>query len=613
MGLSNYLQFYGDNYVLFILSSLVYFYGGYPFLVGIKNELKEKQPGMMTLVAVAITTAYLYSAAVTFGLMGTVFYLELVTLIDIMLLGHWIEMRSIMGASKSLEKLANLLPKKSHRINDDGNIVEVSLNDLQVGDLVLVKPGEKIPADGTVNDGESYINESLLTGESKPILRKVGDEVIGGSINGENSIKVLVKKVGKNSFISQVIEFVKEAQNSKSRTQDLANRAALWLTIIALTGGAITLLMWLIPIREGLAFSLERSVTVMVTTCPHALGLAIPLVIAVSTTISAKKGILIRDRRSFENMRNINAIVFDKTGTLTLGKFGVTDIIPFNSHLTEEELIKYAASAEKESEHPIAKGIVDSSNETYPAENFMSHSGEGVEAEVYNHRIKVVSPGYVAKLNLGINNSKLDKIMEEPKTLVYVIMDSELVGAIALADVIRPESKNAIKRLKKEGLTCIILTGDNHDVAKWVAEELDLDEYFSEILPQDKAKKLKEIQNRGLKVAMTVDGINDTPALAQADVGIAIGAGADVAIETANIILVKSNPEDIVTLLKLSNATYSKMKQNLIWATGYNAFAIPLAAGILSGYGILLSPAMGAILMSLSTVIVAFNAQLLKI
>ena len=613
LGIGRYLQFSGDVFVLFILSSLVFFYGGYPFFKGTKNELNIRQPGMMTLVAVAITTAYIYSVSVTFGLVGMVFYLELVTLIDIMLLGHWIEMRSVMEASRALQELATLLPKKAHLINHEGKAMEVSLVNLQVDDLVLVKPGEKVPADGIIHEGESYLNESLLTGESKPVHREVGEKVIGGSINGEKSLKVMVKNTGKNSFISQVVELVEEAQKSKSRTQDLANRAALWLTLIALTGGVITFIAWFEILGQDIAFSLERSVTLMVTTCPHALGLAIPLVVAVSTAISAKNGLLIRDRRSFENLRNIQAVIFDKTGTLTEGKFGVTDVISFNENHDSKELLKYAASVETFSEHHIARGIVDSTNSTYPAENFVSHPGKGVEAVVNGYKLMIVSPGYVKELGLEINSSKLDVIKAQPKTLVYVIMDSKVIGAIALADIIRSESKDTIKKLKKQQIKCMMLTGDNHDVARWVADELGLDEYFAEIMPHEKAAKVREVQNWGFKVAMTGDGVNDAPALAQADVGIAIGAGTDVAKETADIILVKSNLEDIINVLELTKATYVKMQQNLLWATGYNVIAIPIAAGVLYSWGILLSPAMGAILMSLSTVIVAFNANLLRI
>lgn len=610
----HFLSFQGDMYVLFILSSFVFFYGGYPFFTGLVNEFKIRQPGMMTLVAVAITTAYIYSVGVTFGLPGMTFYLELVTLIDIMLLGHWIEMRSVMGASRALQELATLLPKNAHYIHDDGTVEDVPLENLQLEDLVLVKPGEKVPADGIIEDGQSYITESLLTGESEPVLRKEGDEIIGGSINGAGSLKVTVKKVGKDSFISQVVALVQEAQESKSSTQDLANRAAFWLTIIALSGGVVTLLVWLGVFGHDLAFALERSVTVMVTTCPHALGLAIPLVVAVSTSISAKNGVLIRDRQSFENMKDIQAVIFDKTGTLTEGKFGVTDVISFKKDaFSEEEVLKYAASVEKESEHPIAQGIVKSTHATYQTKDFKSHPGEGVQATVEDHEVKVVSPGYIEREKIKINSSKLVDVEKQPKTLVYVIIDGEAAGAIALADVIRPESKLTVNKLQKQGIRCMMLTGDNEDVARWVAEEIGLDEYFSRVLPQEKAHKVQQIQDKGLKVVMVGDGVNDAPALAQADVGIAIGAGTDVAMESADVVLVKSNPEDIVNIMKLTKATYSKMKQNLLWATGYNAIAIPLAAGLLYGWGFLLSPAMGAILMSLSTVIVAFNAQLLRI
>lgn len=610
----HFLHFPGDMYVLFILSSFVFFYGGYPFFMGLIDEFKIRQPGMMTLVAVAITTAYIYSVGVTFGLMGMTFYLELVTLIDIMLLGHWIEMRSVMGASRALQELATLLPKNAHNIHDDGTVEDVPLENLKLEDLVLVKPGEKVPADGIIEDGQSYITESLLTGESEPVLRKEGDEIIGGSINGTGSLKVTVKKVGKDSFISQVVALVQEAQESKSSTQDLANRSAFWLTIIALSGGVITLLVWLGVFGHDLAFALERSVTVMVTTCPHALGLAIPLVVAVSTSISAKNGVLIRDRQSFENMKDIQAVIFDKTGTLTEGKFGVTDVISFKKDtFSEDEVLKYAASVEKESEHPIAQGIVKSTHVTYKTKDFQSSPGEGVQATVEDHEVKVVSPAYIEREKIKINSSKLADVEKQPKTLIYVIIDGKAAGVIALADVIRPESKLTVNKLQKQGIRCMMLTGDNEDVARWVAEEIDLDEYFYRILPQEKAHKVHQVQDKGLKVVMVGDGVNDAPALAQADVGIAIGAGTDVAMESADIVLVKSNPEDIVNIMELTKATYSKMKQNLLWATGYNAFAIPLAAGLLYGWGFLLSPAMGAILMSLSTVIVAFNAQLLRI
>ncbi len=613
IGIDNAIRFSGDLYVLFALSSVVFFYGGYPFLRGLFDDLKSSKPGMMTLVAVAIITAYLYSSAVVFGLSGMVFFWELATLIDIMLLGHWIEMKSVMGASKALEELARLMPSEAHKLMPDGSVRDVPLDELGLGDRVLVKPGEKIPADGEVVDGETSVNESMLTGESKPIHKNAGSKVIGGSINGEGSITVEVKKMGKDSFLSRVIELVKEAQESKSKTQDLANRAALWLTIVAITGGAITLFIWLFVLNKDFAFALERTVTVMVITCPHALGLAVPLVVAVSTAIAAKNGLLIRNRAAFERARNIQAIIFDKTGTLTEGKFGVTDKVIFDNTIRENELLKYAASVEVHSEHPIAKGIVSSSTETFPVEGFVAIPGKGTEGRVNGRDVKVVSPGYMREQNIPVNDERINRLSSQGKTVVFVIMDGKLKGAIALADIIRPESKKVISRLKEMGIRCMMLTGDNKQVAKWVSEEIGLDEYFAEILPHEKAEKVKEVQSRGLVVAMTGDGVNDAPALAQADVGIAIGAGTDVAVETADIILVRNNPLDVVSIIGLARATYRKMMQNLVWATGYNAFAIPLAAGVLYKSGILLSPALGAVFMSLSTVIVAINARFLRV
>ncbi len=614
LGIAESIRFSGDLYVLFALSSIVFFYGGYPFLKGIFDELKSAKPGMMTLIAIAITTAYLYSSAVVFGLTGKIFFWELATLVDIMLLGHWIEMKSIMGASKALEELARLMPSDAHKLMPDGSIKDVPLSELKEDDRVVVKPGEKIPADGEVIDGETSVNEAMLTGESKPIFKKAGTKVIGGSINGEGSITLEVQKTGKDSFLSQVIELVKEAQESKSRTQDLANRAALWLTIIALAGGAITLFIWLAIMNKDFAFSLERTVTVMVITCPHALGLAIPLVVAISTAISARNGLLIRNRAAFERARNIQAIIFDKTGTLTEGKFGVTDIIIFEDGIDENELLKYAASVEVHSEHPIAKGIVSSSKESFPVQGFRAITGKGAEGKVNGKDVKVVSPGYLREQNIHVKkDERIEKLSSQGKTVIFVIIDGELRGAIALADIIRPESKKAISKLKDMGIKCMMLTGDNKQVAKWVSDEIGLDEYFAEVLPQEKVAKVKEVQSRGLIVAMTGDGVNDAPALAQADIGIAIGTGTDVAVETADIILVRSNPLDAVAIIGLARATYKKMVQNLAWATGYNTFAIPLAAGVLYRLGILLSPALGAVLMSLSTVIVAINARLLRV
>lgn len=613
LGMAEKLKFTGDLYVLFGLSTFVYFYGGYPFLKGLISEIKALKPGMMTLIALAISVAYIYSCIVVFGLKGDIFFWELATLIDIMLLGHWIEMKSVMGASKALEELAKLMPSNAHRLNIDGSITEIPLNELKISEKVLIKPGEKIPADGVVIDGDSSINESMLTGESKPVSKSKGKSVIGGSINGEGSLTIEVKKTGSDSFLSQVIELVKVAQESKSRTQDLANRAALWLTFIALFGGTITFFVWTALAHQSLAFALERTVTVMVITCPHALGLAVPLVVAVSTTLAAKNGLLIRDRAAFEKARNIKAIIFDKTGTLTEGKFGITDLFSYDDSVTKEEILKLAASVESFSEHPIAKEISKASRDKYTVNEFKSITGKGAQGVIKGTLVKIVSPGYLRENKINYENDNNTKLFEQGKTIVFILVDDKLIGAIALSDLVRTESKQAIKELKEMDIKTIMLTGDNLKVAEAVSKEIGIDEFIAEVLPQDKANKVKEVQQRGLTVAMTGDGVNDAPALAQADIGIAIGAGTDVAIETADVILIKSNPLDVVSIIKLSQATYKKMVQNLLWATGYNLFAIPLAAGVLYSFGILLSPAVGAVLMSLSTVIVAINARFLKI
>jgi Cu2+-exporting ATPase len=614
LNLEEIIKFFGDSYVLFGLSTIIFFYGGWPFLKGIYNELKSKQPGMMTLIGLAIIVAYVYSSAVVFGLEGKVFFWELATLIVVMLLGHWIEMRSVMGASSALTELARLMPKDAHKIASGNTTIDIPLEELVAGDKVLVKPGEKFPADGVVLIGETSVNESMLTGESKAVTKIKGMQIIGGSVNEEGSVTVEVKKTGKDSFLSGVIKLVQEAQESKSRTQDLANRAAFWLTIIGISAGIITLIVWLVLINKDFAFSLERAVTVMVITCPHALGLAIPLVVAVSTALSARNGLLIRDRAAFEKARNINAIIFDKTGTLTRGEFGVTDTIILAKDIGKEELLKYSASLESQSAHPIAKAIAKTASNKYEVSKFKSITGKGAEGIINGKDIKIVSPGYLKEKNFKLGeNEEIDKLSSQGKTVVYVLMDNNLIGAIALADIIRDESREAIKRLKEMNIKPMMLTGDNKQVAKWVAEEVGIEEYFAEVLPQDKSNKVKEIQSRGLIVAMTGDGVNDAPALAQADIGIAIGAGTDVAVETADIILVRSNPLDAVSIVSLSKATYRKMLQNLGWATGYNILAIPLAAGVLFPLGIILSPAVGAALMSLSTVIVAINARFLRV
>jgi Cu2+-exporting ATPase len=613
VGLRETVHFSGDVYVLFGFSSAVFWYGGWPFLKGMFKEIKSRQPGMMTLVAVAIATAYLYSSAVVFGLTGKMFFWELATLVDIMLLGHWIEMKSVMGASKALEALAKLMPSDAHKLMPDGSVKDVPLGELAVGDKVLIKPGEKIPADGEIVEGESSVNEAMLTGESTPVTKKSGGKVIGGAINGEGSLTIEVKGTGKDSFLSQVIDLVKQAQESKSKTQDLANTAAMWLTIIALGGGVLTLLIWLFVMNRDFAYAIERAVTVMVITCPHALGLAVPLVVAVSTALAASNGLLIRNRGAFEGARKLQAIIFDKTGTLTEGRFGVTDTLLLAQDIDEETLRRYAASVDANSEHPIAKAIADASEKKSPVENFRGIAGKGAEGRVEGKEIKVVSPGFLREQNIAMTEKRVEELQAQGKTVVFVLVDGALKGAIALADIVRPEAKQAIAALKALDIQCMMLTGDNKATAKWVSDQIGLDEYFAEVLPQDKAAKVKEVQSRGVMVAMTGDGVNDAPALAQADVGIAIGAGSDVAVETADVILVRSNPLDVVAIVQLSRATYRKMIQNLVWATGYNVVAIPLAAGALYAWGVVLSPALGAALMAASTVIVAINARLLHI
>jgi len=613
LGLREAIRFTGDIYVLFGLSSAVFWYGGWPFLNGLFEELKSRRPGMMTLVAVAIATAYLYSSAVVFGLTGKMFFWELATLVDIMLLGHWIEMKSVMGASKALEELAKLMPSDAHKLMPDGSVKDVPLNELAVDDKVLIKPGEKIPADGVIVDGESSVDEAMLTGESTPVTKKSGAKVIGGAINGEGSLTIEVKGTGKDSFLSQVIDLVKQAQESKSRTQDLANNAALWLTIVALGGGMITFLIWQFVMDKEFAFAIERTVTVMVIACPHALGLAVPLVVAVCTALAASHGLLIRNRVAFEGARNLRAVIFDKTGTLTEGRFGVTETLVLGDDITEETLRSYAASVDANSAHPIAKAIAAASDKKLPVEGFNSITGKGAEGRVEGKDIKVVSPGYLRDQSIALTDPRVEPLQAQGKTVVFVLVDGKLQGAIALADIVRPEAKQAIDALKAMDIRCLMLTGDNKATAKWVSDQVGLDEYFAEVLPQDKAAKVKEVQSRGVMVAMTGDGVNDAPALAQADVGIAIGAGSDVAVETADVILVRSNPLDVVAIVRLSRATYRKMIQNLLWATGYNVVAIPLAAGALYAWGVVLTPAVGAVLMSASTVIVAINARLLRL
>lgn len=618
------LEFTGDKYVLFGLSTVVFFYGGMPFLKGIVRELRARKPGMMTLIAVAITVAYAYSTAVTFGLTGKpdmVLFWELATLIDIMLLGHWLEMRSIAGASRALEKLIELLPAEAHLLDGD-ETRDVEISSLVPGDRVLIRPGEKVPVDGTVLAGETTVDESLLTGESAPVLKVVGSEVTGGSLNSEGAVEVEVKKTGADTYLSQVAELIRSAQQSRSRSQALADKAAVWLTAIALTAGATTLVYWLASGRSA-DFAIERTVAVMVIACPHALGLAIPLVVAVSTALAATKGLLIRERTAFERARNVTAVVFDKTGTLTEGRFGVRDVSPTADDLSQERLLELAASVEAKSEHSIARGIVAEATarglRVAPVTDFRAIPGSGAVARLEGRQIMVVRAGYLEAAGGAANDDREADTGERPPavseglTVVDVLEEGRLLGSIALADIVRPESRSAIDALKDKGIRCMMLTGDNRHVARGVAEELGLDDYFAEVLPREKSERIREVKERGLVVAMVGDGVNDAPALVEADVGIAIGAGTEVAVESADIVLARNDPRDIVTIIDLARSTNRKMVQNLAWATGYNAFAIPAAAGVFISLGIVLTPALGAILMSASTVIVAVNSKLLRL
>ncbi len=606
------LRFNGDRYVQFILSSVIFFYGGWPFLKGLAEEIKKKAPGMMTLIALAISVAYFYSSAVVFGLDGKIFFWELASLIVIMLLGHWIEMKSVMGASNALQELAKMMPSTARRIKEGGEHEDVPIADLKSNDIILVRPGEKVPADGIVVEGESHVNESMLTGESKPVAKKKDNQVIGGSVNDNGTLKIKVKHTGEDSYLSKVIGMVKEAQETKSKTQNLADKAAAWLFYIALGAGVTTLVVWL-SLGKDFEYALERMVTVMIISCPHALGLAVPLVVAISTAVSAKNGLLIRNRTAFENARNITAIIFDKTGTLTKGEFGVTRFKSVSDHLSDDDLLQIAASIENSSEHPIAAGIVRKAKSKDLAlqepENFQNITGKGISAKLNGEEIKIVSPGMLKEQGI---DAPSDAFKTDDETVVFVLIDNALAGYIALADEVRSESLSAINTLKERGIKVYMATGDNQQVAKAVSEQLSLDDYFAEVLPEDKQRIIKELQEKGEFVAMTGDGVNDAPALAQANVGIAVGSGTDVAAETADIVLVNSNPKDIANLILFGSATYKKMMQNLWWAAGYNILAVPLAAGALASIGIILSPAIGAVLMSLSTVIVALNAQLLK-
>ncbi len=607
-------EFPGSEWLPFVLGSVIFFYGGMVFLKSAWGELKFRQPGMMTLISLAILTAYVYSVATTFFISGTEFFWELATLIVVMLLGHWLEMRSVTNAQGALKELAKLLPDTAELV--DGKQVPVS--QLKMGDVVLVRPGAKVPADGKVVEGESDVNEAMITGESKPVKKAAGSEVIAGTVNGSGSLKVKVTKVGEYTALAGIMRLVAEAQNSKSRAQILADRAAFYLTIIAVLAGIATLIGWLLA-GESLGFAMERTVTVLVVACPHALGLAIPLVTSISTTLGARNGLLVKQRMALESARNINTVLFDKTGTLTKGEQSVLDIWPVSGQKSDG-VLHLAASVEQTSEHSLGRAIVNAAKEKSigldTPEQFKAIAGHGVEALLHGKNIvSVGGPRLLEAKKVRVPEelkSKVEQANTDGKTVIYVIEDSAIVGVITIADIIREESKQAVNQLKSEGVKVAMITGDSEGVAKYVAKELGLDTYFAEVLPEHKADKVKELQQGGRKVAMVGDGVNDAPALTQADLGIAIGAGTDVAIESAGIVLVRSNPIDIPKIVKLSKATYSKMLQNLFWATGYNVLAIPLAAGVLAGIGIILPPAIGALLMSVSTLVVAANAQLLR-
>lgn len=606
------LAFPGDKYVLLALGTFIYFYGGMPFLKGMIGEIKANATGMMTLVALAITVAYIYSVAIVFGLPGMDFFWELATLIVIMLLGHWLEMRSQMAASRALQSLVALLPNDV-TVERDGSPTKIKLEELKNGETVIIKPGEKIPADGQILEGNSSVNESMLTGESVPVQKDVNAKVIAGSINGDGALKVKATGVGKDSYLNKVIGLVQDAQAAKSNTQNLADKVAKWLTFIAIAVGVGTFIYWYFTGGE-LSFALERMVTVMVTACPHALGVAIPLVIAISTTVSATNGLLIRNRTAFESTRKLSTIIFDKTGTLTEGSHVVQKIISVNSKYDADQILQYAAAIQQNSEHHIAKGIMqklkEKNLELWKSQNFKYLQGIGVSGIVQGKKTAAAGPNYFKDGKSAMPDIPKE-IDQDTETVNFVLIDDEVVGIITFADTIRDGAKQAIEQLRTMGIKQYLLTGDNEKIAAAVSKELAMDGYFANVLPHQKQEKIKEFRAKGEIVGMTGDGVNDAPALAQADVGIAVGSGTDVAAETADIILVNSDPLDVVKTIDFGKRTYRKMVQNLIWAVGYNVVAIPLAAGILYPKFVL-SPAMGAILMSLSTVIVAINASLLK-
>lgn len=605
--------FPGSAHLPFIASSVIFFYGGWIFIISAYRELKARMPGMMTLISLAITTAYLYSIYAVFAGSTETLFWELSTLITIMLLGHWLEMKAVSGAQSALKELSKLLPDQAEIIRGQSTEI-IPLSEVKENDMLLVKPGGKIPADGVVTGGSSEVNESVATGESKPVPKKDGDKVIAGTINGDGSLKIKVTQIGEATFLAGVMRLVAEAQSSKSMLQLLSDKAAFYLTLIAVLAGAGTLVSWLI--LSDASFAVERMVAVLVIACPHALGLAIPLVASISTTKAARNGFLVKQRMSLEAARNIDTVLFDKTGTLTKGEFGVSDVYAPEKNL---DPLEWGASVNKESEHPLARALVSHAVKKdirikSPA-GFRRIPGKGVQGTIDGKNVFAGNELWLKENKVLIPDSAAAWIASragEGKSVNHIVVDNKYIGSIAFADEIRDESRKAIQALKDMNIKPAMITGDSEDVARWVAGELGIEEYFARVLPEEKSAKVKFLQSKGKKVAMVGDGVNDAPALTQADLGIAVGAGTNVAIESAGIILVRNDPRDIPKIVKLSQLTYRKMIQNLFWATGYNIIAIPLAAGILASKGIMLQPALAAVLMSLSTVIVAINAILLK-
>nr|WP_121820701.1 copper-translocating P-type ATPase [Halostella salina] len=609
--------FPGSEWINPVFAVIVFAYGGVPFLRMAVPELKDREPGMMTLISMAISVAFVYSLASVIFPTTSAFFWELVTLIDIMLLGHWIEMRSVRRASSALDELAKLMPDTAERITEEGGTEEVPVDELSEGDRILVRPGASVPADGVVEEGDSSVNESMITGESKPVDKEPGDEVIGGTVNGDGSLRVRIDAIGDDTTLAGIMRLVEEAQSSKSRTQALADRAAGWLFYVALGAAIVTGIAWTVATTFD-ATVVERVVTVLVIACPHALGLAIPLVVAINTSLAARNGMLIRDRIAMEEARNLDSIIFDKTGTLTEGEHGVVGIATVD-RVDEGEALELAAAVESDSEHMIARAIREAASEhgidAPAASNFEAIKGRGVRATVDGEEIYVGGPNLLSHLDVDVPpelETFADEAGENAQTVVYLVRDGELIAAFAMADVIREESYAVVDALHDLDIEVAMLTGDSEDVANAVAAELGIDTVFAEVLPEDKDKNVQELQDQGKLVGMVGDGVNDAPALTRADVGIAIGSGTDVAVQSADVILVQNNPMDVVRLVKLSRTSYRKMQENIVWAAGYNVFALPLAAGVLAPIGILLSPAVGALLMSLSTVIVAINAQLLR-